>query len=158
MSILTFSKSLALIMYFFFLVACTSQTPGKEIESDSKIDKVAIQNALMNQQNDWNQGDIPAFMEGYIKSEALSFIGSKGITRGWQNTLDNYLKSYPDSTAMGQLEFEILELKKLSSEYYYMIGKYTLHRVSDQPSGYFNLVWQKVENNWLIISDHTSSS
>jgi hypothetical protein len=36
------------------------------------------------------------------------FIGKSGITYGWQKTLDNYKKGYPDKEAMGKLHFTLL--------------------------------------------------
>ncbi len=115
-----------------------------------------IKSVLTEQQKAWNRGDIDEFMNGYWNSEALSFIGKKGVTRGWSNTLANYKKSYPDTAAMGKLNFEVIELRVLSSDVAYMIGKYTLHRDNDSPSGHFNLLWNKIDGKWLIVSDHTS--
>ena len=64
-------------------------------------DSLAILNVLSTQQSAWNEGDIPKFMEGYWKDEDLTFIGVNGVTYGWQNTLDNYIKGYPDAATMG---------------------------------------------------------
>ena len=121
-----------------------------------KTSKSDIKTVLLEQQEAWNNGNIDAFMKGYMKTDDLTFIGSKGITQGWNQTLLNYKKGYPDKAAMGILKFDIIELKVLSSDYAYMIGKYTLTREEDTPSGYFDLLWQKVNNNWVIVSDHTS--
>ena len=66
-------------------------------------DELAIREVLEYQQNCWNEGDLDCFMEGYWKSDNLVFIGSKGLTYGWQKTLDNYKKSYPTKEAMGKL-------------------------------------------------------
>ena len=57
---------------------------------------------------------------------------------------------------MGKLDFEVLELKLLSGNAAYMIGKYTLTREKDKPSGHFNLLWEKRQGRWYITSDHTS--
>ena len=60
----------------------------------------SIHNVVKQQETDWNAGNIPGFMEGYWRSDSLTFIGSKGLTMGWQKTLDNYKKSYPDKATM----------------------------------------------------------
>lgn len=36
-------------------------------------EKEAIRELLMNQQDDWNDGDIEAFMGGYLNSDSLRF-------------------------------------------------------------------------------------
>ena len=95
-------------------------------------------------------------MEGYWKSDSLRFIGKSGINYGWQATLDNYKKSYPDKAAMGQLEFDILSVEPLGSENYLVTGKWKLTRESDNPNGLFTLVWKRFGDDCKIIYDHSS--
>lgn len=135
------------------LSACSASKSGV-VDHQSEI--VKIKSVLVAQQEAWNEGDIDKFMLGYWNDNELSFIGSKGVTKGWRTTLQNYHKGYPNQDAMGKLHFDVLEIDVLSHNAAYMIGKYTLKRKEDSPSGYFNLLWKKVEGNWLIVSDHTS--
>jgi ketosteroid isomerase-like protein len=114
-----------------------------------------IKRAMYNQQIAWNNGDIDAFMTYYWKSDSLLFIGKRGITYGWQHTLNNYKKSYPDKTAMGQLQFTNLNLFS-EGDSYTVIGKWELYRISDTLSGYYTLLWRKLNNQWVIVQDHSS--
>jgi len=125
-------------------------------EAEEQIAFVQIKKVLYDQQAAWNKADIDAFMQGYLKTEDLSFVGKSGITKGWQKTLENYQKGYPNADAMGQLKFDILELKALSKDHCIMHGRFTLIRKEDKPTGYFTLIWQKVDGQWLITTDHTS--
>ncbi len=84
------------------------------------------------------------------------FIGSKGITYGWDSTMARYKRNYPDKAAMGILSFDLLELKQLSPDYYFVVGKFTLLRDRDTPTGHFDLLFKKINGKWLIMSDHTS--
>lgn len=118
--------------------------------------KIAILEVLKKQELAWNVGDIEAFMKGYWKSDSLTFIGRTGIKYGWENTLNNYKKSYPTADIMGKLTFEIQKLEMISDNKAFIIGKFTLNRKNDQPSGYFTLLWRKIDGQWYIISDHTS--
>ncbi|MEO0338628.1 MAG: nuclear transport factor 2 family protein [Bacteroidota bacterium] len=127
-----------------------SQAQNKAIEQVKKI--------LIQQSVDWNNGDIEAFMQCYWKSEELQFIGSSGLIKGWQATLDRYKTSYPDRETMGQLTFDILEVKQLSRKSMILTGRFTLDRKNDRPTGLFLLAWQKIKGEWLIVADHTSSS
>jgi ketosteroid isomerase-like protein len=114
-----------------------------------------VRAAMAEQELSWNRGDIKGFMDYYWKSDSLKFIGSKGITYGWQKTLDNYLKGYPDKAAMGILTFEILECTQLSPTAIYVIGKWNLKK--EKPSGgHFTLLWKKINGKWVIVADHTS--
>jgi ketosteroid isomerase-like protein len=110
---------------------------------------------MNKQEASWNNGDIKGFMDYYWKSDSLKFIGSKRITYGWQKTLDNYLKGYPDKEAMGILKFTIVEATQLSKSSIYVIGKWELQK--EKPAGgHFTLLWKKIDGRWVIVADHTS--
>ncbi len=119
--------------------------------------KEDILQVMARQQNNWNAGDIEKFMEDYLKSDDLQFIGSKGIVKGWQATKERYLKSYPDRATMGQLKFDILEVDFHSKKTAWVLGKWYLTRPEKgDVGGYFTLIFKKVKGKWLIVSDHTS--
>src|SRR5678816_2766695 len=82
-------------------------------------DETAIRNAMNEQLVAWNNGNIDAFMQTYWKSDSVLFV-SNPPTYGWQQTLDRYKKAYPDAAAMGKLSFDLLALRKLSGEYYFV--------------------------------------
>ena len=118
-------------------------------------DDVRVRGLMAEQELSWNRGDIRGFMAYYWKSDSLKFIGSKGIIYGWEKTLNNYLKSYPDKAAMGLLTFEVLECTQLSPTAMYVIGTWSLKK--EKPAGgHFTLLWRKIDGNWVIVADHTS--
>lgn len=113
--------------------------------------------ALMQaQENAWNEGDLDGFMSSYWKSDSLSFIGSRGLSKGWQTTFDNYKKSYPNQAQMGKLQFENLEMEQLAPLSAFVIGKWTLYRSADTLSGHYSLIWKKMGAKWVIVADHSS--
>jgi ketosteroid isomerase-like protein len=120
-------------------------------------DEIQVRNALAQQQAAWNRGDIDAFMQAYWKSDQLQFINGNGVTMGWQKTLDNYKKRYPNLDAMGQLTFGVVSIEKISKKVIFLVGTWNLKRKSDAPGGYFNLIWKKIDGHWVIVTDHTSS-
>jgi hypothetical protein len=126
-----------------------------DVFSQSK-DETAIRALLNRQTADWNNGKIESFMEGYWKNDSLTFIGKSGVTHGWNNTLANYKKGYPDIAAMGQLSFTILKVKRLSGKFYWLVGKWFLKRTIGDVGGYFDLLFEKVNGLWVIIADHSS--
>lgn len=116
----------------------------------------AIGQLMQQQISAWNQGNIRAFMDTYWQSDSLLFIGKSGITYGWQATLDRYKKSYPDTAAMGQLQFKLLEFKQLTPELCFLVGKFQLQRSIGNLEGHFSLLIRKVNGAWKIIADHSS--
>lgn len=128
-----------------------------QVVLDSKTEKV-LSGIMKAQEFYWNKGDIEGFMEGYWNNAELVFVGKNGPTYGYQNTLENYKKGYPDKASMGQLHFDILHTQQWDENTIQLIGKYTLTRENDQPTGYFTLLFRKINSLWKIVSDHSSSS
>lgn len=139
-------KIKCLFAFLFITTVAFSQTK----------EETAIRKLLSTQTESWNRGDIEGFMQTYLKSDSLMFIGKSGIKWGWQETLNNYKKGYPDATAMGQLSFDIIKIRKLSPEYYYVVGKWMLKRTIGDLSGHYDLLLQKIKGHWYIIADHSS--
>ena len=134
---------------------------GNALSAQSKparpsADETAIRSSLEEQRLAWNTGKLEPFMDTYWKNDSLMFIGKSGVTYGWQNTLDNYKKGYPDTAAMGKLKFDILEVKRLSEMYFFVVGKWHLTRSIGNVGGHFTLLFRKVKNKWVIIADHSS--
>ena len=138
-----------------FLICFSSVYAQKKVSQKDSLD---IVKTLFKQQADWNSGDIDAFMEGYFKSDELVFSGSSGPIYGWEATRDRYKKSYSSRLLMGQLEFEVLSMIQLSPTVIQLQGSFYLTRDIEDSSGFFTLIWLQKEGNWLVISDHTSSS
>jgi uncharacterized protein (TIGR02246 family) len=126
------------------------------IVSAQSKDETAIRQLLDEQTRAWNRGDLEGFMKGYWESDSLMFIGKSGVTYGWSNTLNNYKKGYPDTAAMGKLSFNIIQVKKLSKQYYHVTGKWYLRRSIGDLSGHYTLLLQKINGQWVIIADHSS--
>ena len=124
----------------------------------SKSDSIAITKTLFKQQEDWNRGDIDAFMEGYIKTDFLVFSGASGPIYGWEATRNRYKKSYHNRVLMGELNFDVLSMTQLSSNVVQLQGSFYLTREIEDSNGYFTLTWLKQDGKWLVISDHTSAS
>src|SRR5438132_11370989 len=106
------------LLLFLSLISALAYSQSKE--------ENGIRQLLAVQTECWNRGDVEGFMQTYWKSDSLMFIGKSGVHFGWQETLNNYKKGYPDTTAMGKLSFDIVVVKKMSPEYYYVVCKWML--------------------------------
>ena len=142
---------------FSFILALISSAVFSQ-QQLSKNDSLAIVKILYEQQEDWNKGDIDAFMQGYLKSDQLVFSGASGPIYGWESTRSRYKRTYSDLQKMGKLKFDVLHLISLSPTVVQLQGKYYLTRTIGDAQGYFTLSWIKKSDQWYIISDHTSAS
>ncbi|MFN0032992.1 MAG: YybH family protein [Flavobacteriales bacterium] len=123
---------------------------------NSAEDAAEITALMDSQQQAWNRGDLSEFMQPYWQNDSLQFIGSSGLTHGWQRTLSNYQKSYPDKEAMGRLQFTNLSTDVLDSTHAHIIGKWQLFRSADTLAGHYTLLWKKMKGQWVIVADHSS--
>lgn len=119
-------------------------------------DQKEILGILKTQTEAWNRGDIDAFMHGYWESDSLKFIGKSGVTYGYKATLARYKKDYYDAAQMGKLAFDILEVKQLSPEYYFVVGKWFLKRSVGDIGGLYTLLFKRINGKWVIVVDHSS--
>jgi uncharacterized protein (TIGR02246 family) len=136
------------LSFLFLLVSAVASAQSNEEKT--------IRQILTTQTQTWNRGDIEGFMQTYWKSDSLMFISKSGVHFGWEETLNNYKKSYPDTAAMGKLSFDIITVNKLSPEYYYVVGKWMLKRTIGDLSGHYDLLLRKIKGNWYIVADHSS--
>ena len=139
-------KSLLLSALILFCIAAFSQNK----------DEVAILKMLQAQEKEWNNGNLDAFMKGYWQNDSLLFIGKNGPKYGYNVTLENYKKGYPDTARMGKFTSTILSMKKLSKEYYFVVGKWYLKRIVGDVGGYYTLLIRKINGEWVIVADHSS--
>ena len=132
-------------------------TPSFSGNKISEKNKSKILGLIDKQVVAWNEGNLEKFMETYLKSDKLIFVGSRGPSYGWQAALENYKKGYPDKRAMGKLELKILNISKIDKRTVFVIGRFELSREIGDLAGHFTLVVQKMKGEWLIVSDHSSA-
>ncbi|MEC7813839.1 MAG: DUF4440 domain-containing protein, partial [Bacteroidota bacterium] len=80
------------------------------------------------------------------------------IQYGWQTTLDNYQKSYPNKQEMGELNFTNLHCIAIGDQYYQITGNWKLIRTDSlgNLTGFYSLLWKKMDDRWVIVYDHTN--
>ncbi|WP_400073085.1 YybH family protein [Zobellia russellii] len=133
---------------FFFVLLTTT---GTLYAQNSDID--TIKNILHNQEKAWSDQDLEGFMEGYWKSEDLTYYSGGRITKGWQTTLDNYKKGYPTQAEIGTLNFKIDQISKITEDSYYVMGQYFLVRDVGDANGTFMIIFKRINGEWKIIAD-----
>ena len=140
-------------------VSCISVKADVTTEQNSKtISSIAdaeagIRLVMKAQETAWNNHDLEGFMQGYWKSDSLKFYGSNGLTKGWQNTLDNYKKGYPTKAESGTLKFVINDVSKIEGDNYWVMGEYHLKREIGDANGVFIIIFKKIHGEWKIVAD-----
>lgn len=137
------------------MIVITSCNSKPKLDN-SPINTNVITQAMLEQQNCWNRGDIECFMQYYWESDSLQFLTKRGLSQGWNMVLENYKKSYNTPEKMGVLTFDIIEHRPLSDIHVMTIGKWEVVQSNDTLSGAFTLLWEKKQQGWKIVLDHTS--
>ncbi|WP_336514893.1 nuclear transport factor 2 family protein [Pollutibacter soli] len=122
----------------------------------AQSDEAIIKKIFADQEKSWNSGNLDNFMIGYWENDSLMYIGSSGITYGYAQTLARYKTKYSDTAKMGKLKFDIIKLNPIGQDHYLLVGRFYLKRSVGDLSGYFNLLWKKIDGQWKIILDHSS--
>jgi ketosteroid isomerase-like protein len=112
-----------------------------------------ITEAMHQQEQAWDTGDIPGFMAYY--SDTICFLSPKGRRCGKAEVQASYERNYPDQAAMGDLTFGITEVVPIGSAQAWCTGTWALHRQADTLSGGFTLLWVLEGGGWRIVRDHT---
>jgi ketosteroid isomerase-like protein len=139
-------KTLLTLLFLATASACFAQT-GPE---------ASIRQIMADQAAAWNKGNIDEFMKGYWNNDSLVFVGQSGLSYGYGTALANYKKHYDSPDKMGQLFFTLLSIKKLSSDYCFVLGKWLLKRKAGDVGGIYSLLFRKIDGHWQIVVDHTS--
>ncbi len=118
----------------------------------------SVRKLLADQVEAWNDGNIDGYMKGYWNSDSTVFISGANLTRGYNEVLGRYKKSYNSREKMGKLEFSDLQVRAVSSSVVIATGIWRLIRLKDSPWGRFTLIIERKPEGWRIVYDHTSSA
>lgn len=122
-------------------------------------DRAAIERLLEDQRGAWNRGDLDGFLTAYEASDQLLFTSGAKIRRGFTQTHDKYVERYGSATAtMGQLEFELLDVRGLGPRAAIVLGRYRLTETPEASEGVFTIVLERQGEVWRIVHDHTSAA
>lgn len=138
-------KKILLVFFILSFYHGIAQTEDK--------DKKEILAVLKDQRIAWSKDDMEGYMEAYWKNDSLKFYGPNGITRGWDNTLEKYRRSYPDKDHTGILSYKINDISKISDDNYYVLGEYHIKRNAGNIDGFFMQLFRKIDGEWKIIVD-----
>jgi len=117
--------------------------------------KEEIRTILDRQKASWNEQSVKGFMEDYWKSEDFTFQSGNNRLHGWEALYSRYKKSYTGEN-WGELDFTDIEIKVLSNDYVYVLGRYKLAFKDSSKEGLFTIILQRRSEGWKIIHDHSS--
>lgn len=155
-------RCIALCTLFACLVITAVPSPAMEAPGEGSVR--AIRQVMAQQQSAWNRGDVAGYMHGYKDAPDTTFVGSS-VRKGYRQILASYSKHYATREQMGRLSFSALDVRLLPGaagevRYATVTGRFHLERTvrgeAGKDDGVFSLLWEKTNDGWKIIMDHTS--
>jgi uncharacterized protein (TIGR02246 family) len=136
--------------------ALDAPQPREEFDEGARM---AIEELLETQRQAWNRGDLDGFLAAYEASDALLFTSGAKIRRGYDETRSKYRERYGSaSDTMGQLAFELLDVRGLGPDAAIVLGRYRLTDTPEASEGVFTIVLERQDGTWRIVHDHTSAA
>ncbi len=135
-----------------------SQKELAQLRDTKRVAERQIRAVLERQVRAWNDGDLERFMRGYWKNDSTIFASGGNVSKGWQEMLARYQRSYPTLEKMGQLEFNIYQVELLVEEWAKVLGQWKLVVGTTTPQGLFTLILRRLPEDWRVVHDHTSSA
>ncbi len=126
-----------------------------ELAPDIQKVENEIKDVLDQQKTQWNDKNIEGFMGFYWNSEKLTFQSGNKRLHGWDALLSRYKESY-SKEKWGMLDFTDIEIKVLSNDMSYVLGRWKVASENSSEEGLFTLLFLRMPEGWRIIHDHTS--
>jgi len=140
---------------FFLLLVIPLLLYCSQPEPNTTQIKTELQTIIDQQQKAWNEGNIEGFMAYYWNSEDFVFQSGNNRVHGWQALLDRYKKNYSGEN-MGKLNFSDIDIKILTNNIAYVLGRWEVTRQDSTSEGLFTILFKKLPEGWRIINDHSS--
>lgn len=143
---------LIFLVFSLFSIRAGAQN-GAQNTSGSK--ETAIITAMKNSENDWNNGDLDAFMKMYTGTSTMMMpsgpVGLGAIRDLYQNHYFN------GKMPKQQLHYDELKVTLLGENYALLTGKFILSGNNlPERSGRYSLVMIYTNEGWKILHDHSS--
>ena len=131
------------------LLFCSKHFPDENIITTKLLEIIEAQEQA------WNEGSIEGFMAYYWNSEDFVFQSGNQRVRGWQALLERYKKNYAGEK-MGTLDFTDIEVRVLTENLAYVLGRWQVTRNDTTNQGLFTILFKQLPEGWRIINDHSS--
>lgn len=124
---------------------------------DPAVLQAAVGELLTRSEEAWNGGDLAGFVDWYRRGPETTFLGSAGLTHGWEAIRERYADRFAPGATRDSLRFEDLETRPLAPNLGLATARYVLFQGdSVMATGVFTLIVQRTPEGWRIIHDQSS--
>ena len=106
----------------------------------------------------WNRGDLDSYLASYYDSDQIIWISGGSLRRGKAAIVTAYKTRFSNPHQIGKLTLAELEVDILSTSDAFAFGRWMLDVENKSTEGFFTVLLRKIEDDWLFVSDHSSTS
>jgi beta-aspartyl-peptidase (threonine type) len=151
----------SLLVAAMLLAACrggarpvTTPSPGNDRAALTRLVTAQLERAA----DDWNRGDLDAFLSDYAPESTTTFVDGRRSRSGIDFIRGVYAPRFSAGARRDSLHFEEIEVRPLSATLGLVTARYILQRGGEiSASGPFTLVMERRPEGWKILHDHSSS-
>lgn len=137
-------------------VGCTQSVKLGEPIEPAEL-QAAVDHLLTRSEQAWNAGDLEGFVGWYKRGPETTFLGSSGLTHGWDAIRNRYAGRFEPDAARDSLRFEDLETRPLAPGLGLATARYVLFQDdSVTATGVFTLIVERTSEGWRIIHDQSN--
>jgi uncharacterized protein (TIGR02246 family) len=150
-----------LALHFMALAVVACRSAGRTTPVPSPASSDALRQEIVAQLNraafDWNRGDLEGFLSDYAPESTTTFVDGRRARHGIDFIRQNYTRWFAPGARRDRLQFEEVEVRRLSPTLALVTARYILQRGGTiSASGPFTLVMERRPVGWLILHDHSS--
>jgi len=106
----------------------------------------------------WNRGDIDGYLADYWHSDKVRWVSEGIVCYGFEAIAAAFKARFDSPDNMGRLEVANLEIQLLGESDALVFGTWAQTTLTASRHGVFTVHTKKIDEEWLIVSDHSSTS
>ena len=106
----------------------------------------------------WNRGDIDGYLADYWNSDKVRWVSEGTVSYGFESIATAFRARFNSPDNMGKLEVADLDIQLLGENDALAFGAWIQTTLRARRHGVFTVHLKKMDGEWLIVSDHSSTS
>src|SRR5688572_550040 len=106
----------------------------------------------------WNRGDIDGYLAAYWNSDKVRWVSEGTVRYGFEAIAAGFKARFDSSDNMGRLEVTNLDIQLFGENDALVFGSWTQTTPTARHHGVFTVHVKEIDGEWLIVSDHSSTS
>lgn len=105
----------------------------------------------------WNRADSDGYLAAYWHSDKVRWVSEGTVQYGFESIAAAFKTRFGSPESMGHLEVADLEIELLGEKDALVFGDWIQTTPAARHQGVFTVHVKKIDDEWLIVSDHSST-